>query len=68
MTDFDRAITNEQKDAESYYQRGLARIELVRYAEAIEDLDQAAKLDPTHPFDASDRQAASELATGNNAI
>ena len=40
----------------------MARIELGQYRQAIEDLDQAARLDPQHPFAESDRKVASELA------
>ena len=43
----------------------MARIELCQYPEAIQDLDQAARLDPQHPFAESDRKVASELAGGN---
>ena len=46
----------------------MARIELGQYPEAIQDLDQAARLDPQHPFAESDRQAAAELAGSNGAI
>ena len=64
--DFDRAIALDPGDAESYYERGMARMELGQYPQAIEDLGQAARLDPQHPFAESDRQAASELAAGGN--
>ena len=37
------------------------------YTEAVEDLNRAARLDPTHPFATSHRQVAYELAEGNGA-
>ena len=40
----------------------LARIELSQYRQAIEDLDQVARLDPQHPFAESNRKVAAELA------
>ena len=46
----------------------MARIELGQYPEATEDLEQAATLDPQHPFAESDRKVASELAGGNGAV
>ena len=47
--DFDRAIAIDPEDTESYYQRGMARIELGRYRQAVEDLDLAARMDPGIP-------------------
>ena len=46
----------------------MARIELGQYRQAIEDLDQAARLDPQHPFAESDRKVAAELAVGNGPL
>ena len=46
----------------------MACVELGRYAEAIEDLDQAIRLATEHPFAESDRQAAAELAGDNGAV
>ena len=42
----DRAIALDPADAESYYKRGMARVGLGQYPEAVEDLEQAARLDP----------------------
>ena len=65
----DGAIALDPGYAESYYERGMLRIELGRYAEAIEDLDQAASRDlHLHPFAESDRKVASELAGGDGAV
>ena len=46
----------------------LARMELGRYPEAVEDLEQAARLAPRHPFAESDRKVAAELAGDNGSI
>ena len=43
-------------------------MELGRYPEAVEDLDQAARLDPQNPFAESDQQVAAELAGGNGTV
>ena len=67
MQDFDRLVALAPDDAHAYYGRGKARMELGQYAEAIEDLDQALRLDPEHPFAESDRKDAAELAGGNGA-
>ena len=49
-------------DSESYHQRGMARMKLGQFAEAVEDLQQASGLDLQHPFAESDRRVAAELA------
>ena len=43
-------------------------MELGQYRQAIEDLDQAARLDPQHPFAESDQKVAAELAVGNGPL
>ena len=50
------------EDTHAYYGRGMARIELGQYPEAIANLDEAIRLDPQHPFAESDRKVAAELA------
>ena len=46
----------------------MARTELGQYPEAVEDFDQAARLDPQHPFAEADRQVAAELAGDNGTV
>ncbi len=43
----------------------MAPIELGRYAKAVEGLDEAAALDPRHPFAEAGRQVAAEFAGSN---
>ena len=50
-----------------YYRRGMSRVELGEYRGAIEDFDEAVRLDPDHPSVAQERDAAVKLAKSNNA-
>ena len=43
---FDKAIELDPKDANAYYNRGLAKSELKQYKEAIADYDKAIELNP----------------------
>ena len=63
----DQAIALDPGDAESWYERGMTRIELGQYQEAVEDLDQAARLGPPRPLAEDDRKVADELSGGNGA-
>ena len=66
VRDFSRAIELDPDDAESYYERGMSRVELGEYDGAIEDFDRAAKLDPDHPSIAQERAVAVKMAKSNN--
>ena len=64
VRDFDRAIELDTGDAESYYERGSARVVLGAYFRAVGDLEQSLRLNPDHPFAEYDREVASALAMG----
>ncbi len=48
VKDFTEAITLDQKDADSYYNRGNAKSELCLHEGAINDYDEAIRLDPKY--------------------
>ncbi len=58
---FNQTIELDHEEAEGYYERGTARMELGDYSGAIDDLAQAAKLNPQHPHTGSGRKVAAEL-------
>ena len=65
VRDFGRAI--ELDDAESHYERGSARIELGEYYGAIEDLEEAVRVNPQHPYADSGRKVVAELLESTKA-
>ncbi len=68
IADCGRAIAIDPVDAESCFQRGITHIELGRYPGAVEDLNRAVRLDPTHTFAESGCRVARGLAGGDGAL
>ena len=67
VRDFGRAIELDPVDAESHYERGSARIELGEYYGAIEDLEEAVRVNPQHPYADSGRKVVAELLESTKA-